>query len=337
MFELPPPKDWETFEELCADLWSEILKDKNIQRNGRRGQAQNGVDIYGVDDETGERYGIQCKHKTFYKKLDISEIDSEIKKAESFRPRLDKYIIATSASKDVRIENHVRQLNVQNFTNGKFSIYVYGWEDILEKIYNYRNILKKYYNFLINPSSPDEIYFNFWYRNASIDKLWYYGCYLPFHTYDLQYSYYFIEILNSYLNKHDDFISSTLAVNSNSLLKEYISKFNVAAQNLLYALHEYEPKKETSTNSDDIILIYWVEYGHLEYHERSDFVESKKDNIRSCFYHLIEVANKIITIWNTRLGNGKNINLIEFAQPNPDFGLIRGLYLIKPHYPILKN
>jgi len=37
MFTIPPPKDWQTFEALCKDLWGKILDDGNIQLHGRAG------------------------------------------------------------------------------------------------------------------------------------------------------------------------------------------------------------------------------------------------------------------------------------------------------------
>ena len=46
---LPIPKDWDEFENLCADLFSKEWGDRNATRNGRQGQRQHGVDIYAFD------------------------------------------------------------------------------------------------------------------------------------------------------------------------------------------------------------------------------------------------------------------------------------------------
>jgi hypothetical protein len=43
--QLPIPKDWNEFEDICADLFSLIWNDHNTVRYGRAGQRQNGVDI----------------------------------------------------------------------------------------------------------------------------------------------------------------------------------------------------------------------------------------------------------------------------------------------------
>ena len=45
--ELPVPKSWDEFEDICADLFSRIWNDHNVVRYGRMGQRQNGVDIRG--------------------------------------------------------------------------------------------------------------------------------------------------------------------------------------------------------------------------------------------------------------------------------------------------
>lgn len=45
--EYKPPKSWEEFEDICADLYAQIWKDPGTQKHGRQGQPQGGVDIYG--------------------------------------------------------------------------------------------------------------------------------------------------------------------------------------------------------------------------------------------------------------------------------------------------
>ena len=52
-----PPNDPTAFESLCLDLWKEIWQDASTQKHGRRGQRQDGVDIFGR--EQGQPVGIQ--------------------------------------------------------------------------------------------------------------------------------------------------------------------------------------------------------------------------------------------------------------------------------------
>ncbi len=45
---LPKPQNWQDFETLCKKLWGEIWDCPEIKKNGRQGQSQNGVDVYGM-------------------------------------------------------------------------------------------------------------------------------------------------------------------------------------------------------------------------------------------------------------------------------------------------
>ena len=60
--ELPVPKSWDEFEDICADLFGRIWNDHNIVRYGRMGQRQHGVDIRG-QLPAGGIAGVQCKRK----------------------------------------------------------------------------------------------------------------------------------------------------------------------------------------------------------------------------------------------------------------------------------
>ncbi len=59
--QIPPPSNWQDFENLCCDLWRAIWKDPNTQKNGRQGQSQNGVDIYGRPELREKWAGVQSK------------------------------------------------------------------------------------------------------------------------------------------------------------------------------------------------------------------------------------------------------------------------------------
>lgn len=108
--QLRKPSNWQGFELLCKKLWGEIWKcEDTIQRNGRRGQTQNGVDIYGMPQGAVSYYGIQCKGKDEYTNAQLTkdEIDQEIEKAQSFKPALKRFIFATTSNKDSEIEEYI--------------------------------------------------------------------------------------------------------------------------------------------------------------------------------------------------------------------------------------
>lgn len=131
--QLRKPRNWQDFETLCQKLWGEIWGCPEIKKNGRSGQDQHRVDIYGVPAEETQYYGIQCKGKDDYshKQLTRNEIDNEIKKAFNFQPPLKKFYFTTTAPKDIKIEEYVRKKDLENRKKGAFEIHLFSWEDIV--------------------------------------------------------------------------------------------------------------------------------------------------------------------------------------------------------------
>jgi len=130
------PSNWQDFESLCKKLWGEIWNCPEIKKNGRIGQTQHGVDVYGIPFGESEYYGIQCKGKDEYTNTQFTkkEIITEIEKAKFFQPPLKKLYFATTAVKDVVIEEFVRDKNLEHKNKGLFEIHLFSWEDIVELI-----------------------------------------------------------------------------------------------------------------------------------------------------------------------------------------------------------
>lgn len=114
--QLNPPANWNDFEDLCHKLWRSIWGDPNTQKHGRRGQAQHGVDIYGKPSYAIGYHGVQCKEKDrqLAKELKIEEIETESSKAQLFTPKLESFIIATTAARDTKIQEKCRMLSSEN-------------------------------------------------------------------------------------------------------------------------------------------------------------------------------------------------------------------------------
>lgn len=134
--QLSKPENWQDFENLCKKLWSEIWKCPEIKKNGRQGQVQNGVDIYGIPFGESYFYGIQCKGKDEYTHAQLTEkeINIEIEKAKLFEPELKKLYFVTTANKDAIIEKIVRKKNVEHLKSGLFEVHIFSWEDIVDLI-----------------------------------------------------------------------------------------------------------------------------------------------------------------------------------------------------------
>lgn len=148
--QIPQPSNWQDFETLCCDLWRAIWKDPNAMKNGRSGQVQHGVDIYGRPEQGEKWAGVQCKGKDSYanKKLTETELLKEVEKAKTFRPSLSQWIIATSGQKDVAVEELARLLTDEHRKTELFSVHVWAWSDIVERLEDFPEVIDKHYPFL---------------------------------------------------------------------------------------------------------------------------------------------------------------------------------------------
>lgn len=146
--QLPPPANWQDFQELCRVLWKQVwqLSDEDIVAYGDNGDKQDGVDVYAIVNN--QYYGIQCKSKDQLKGKQVTEaeIDAEIEKAKSFSPKLSKYILATSAPKNATIDNYALQKNAELSQQGLFNFRLLSWKDICNLLYEHKNALDYYQN-----------------------------------------------------------------------------------------------------------------------------------------------------------------------------------------------
>lgn len=142
----PQPANWDEFEELALDLWSKIWNDQYAQRNGRQGQAQSGIDVYGTPEGKKALTGVQCKGKDSYVHAFVSkkELDAEIKKAESFKPGIEHFILATTAPQDANIQEYARKISEKRSKAGKFKVTVLSWDWIKTKLGDYPEIARKH-------------------------------------------------------------------------------------------------------------------------------------------------------------------------------------------------
>lgn len=141
--QLPPPANWQDFESLCLALWSEIWGDPTAQKNGRQGQPQSGVDVSGQIRGTGDWCGVQCKLKSQLTggELSSKELEAEVTKARSFRPKLVAYTFATTCPSDVIIQEHARIMSARE----EFQVRIFSWSDIEDALSFRSSILAAFY------------------------------------------------------------------------------------------------------------------------------------------------------------------------------------------------
>lgn len=152
--QLLPPKSWEEFEDICADLFALEWRDKNVVRHGRQGQRQCGVDIYGRTDQS-IYVGVQCKGKRRWPPSDLTnkEIDDEVLEALKFEPRLSQLIFATTAPDDVNVQAHARAITERHVAAHLFSVHVFGWGELTRRLVNYPTVVQKYFGQLLRDTT----------------------------------------------------------------------------------------------------------------------------------------------------------------------------------------
>lgn len=145
-WQYPPVSDWNAFERLCRDLWAYIWKNPDVQRNGRGGQTQAGVDVFGRIAKTTEWGGVQCKKKDAFASdsLDEAELRTIVDAAKSFNPPLSKFIVAYTGRRDTKLQEVARSITEENKKVGLFEVTLWSWDDIHDVLGNYSDLIDKY-------------------------------------------------------------------------------------------------------------------------------------------------------------------------------------------------
>lgn len=152
----PPPKNWQDFETLTKDV-ARFKLSGDFDNYGRPGQAQGGLDVFGWDID-GKSTGIQCKHKgssranstKIITSIKKAVIDKELASADTFHPKLDVFIIATTSFRDTALQDHINLLNDQRKGKGLPKVILWTWETYEDEINRHSHLQYFYYeNILI--------------------------------------------------------------------------------------------------------------------------------------------------------------------------------------------
>ncbi len=152
------PKSPDEFEDICLEVIRRYWRCPHAQRNGRSGQGQGGIDIYGIPywlKEDGAVYaGVQCKNVN---KINSSLIENEVEKAKGFRLPLAEYWVLTTTSRDTVIQSFVDTQNAASVW--PFHVHVWWWEDIAIELVGHADLLAKFYPHLkLGESSQDDLF-----------------------------------------------------------------------------------------------------------------------------------------------------------------------------------
>lgn len=146
--QIAPPKEWSLFEDLCHALFKVVWKDPLAQKNGRKGQPQHGVDVFGSAEGIRNAFqGVQCKGKdqNYGGQATLKELRNEVSKAEEFSPKLKHWILATTSPSDSALQEAARELSVERSAKGLFTVDVLGWEEIQALLAQAPHVLEEFY------------------------------------------------------------------------------------------------------------------------------------------------------------------------------------------------
>jgi hypothetical protein len=134
--QFPPPRSWEDFEDFCVDLFA--AEWRGIQRHGRSGQRQRGVDIFG-QLPNGSWAAIQCKRGKVWPpaRLSLKEVERDIAAARTFEPPLGLFVVATTMEADAKLQALARRVTQEHSREGlslpRFPGHLKRGEDVAEK------------------------------------------------------------------------------------------------------------------------------------------------------------------------------------------------------------
>src|ERR1051325_6954417 len=135
-YQLPPLSDEYRFEMLVRDLLRRVYDDPGVERFGRRGQAQHGIDGLSPSDSSTT---FQCKLKDVRYESDerlrntlLAEMEEELEKTKGLSRRPRRFIFATTFKNDANLQQKAAALSDESLT-----VEYWGWDTINEKIWEY--------------------------------------------------------------------------------------------------------------------------------------------------------------------------------------------------------
>ncbi len=156
--EFPPPRDWQVFEDLCHALFQAEWEDPETQKNGRPGQKQHGVDIFGR--RNGCWQAAQCKRRQTFpeKELTEKEVRTEVEAARGFASAhglsqpLETLVIATTAPPSADLLALAARITEEHGDSGP-RVTVYGWNELCERAQRHPEVLRFWERTLLAPQS----------------------------------------------------------------------------------------------------------------------------------------------------------------------------------------
>ena len=157
--QIPPMTNWQEFEQFCRDLWAAKWKNGDTALNGRGGQAQAGVDVFGWIECGDKMGGVQCKKKGLLadKTLTANELRTIVEDAKSFSPPLAHLYVAYTGKADTKLQQLGNELTAENRKSNFFDVHVYSWEQIVKLSEYHPEVFKKHFSEYFSSTNTDEV------------------------------------------------------------------------------------------------------------------------------------------------------------------------------------
>jgi hypothetical protein len=139
-----PPEHSADFERLSVCVLKVEWRIPEVQRHGRPGQEQFGVDIVDLSGSQPPRGG-QCKLHGPRQRFTVKELRNEVRKATHYKPELRQYWVLTTAFRSRQIQDEVQRINREHHRKELFKVVVWFWEDIEDLLNNQRWIQEEFY------------------------------------------------------------------------------------------------------------------------------------------------------------------------------------------------
>lgn len=134
----------EQYESFCKDVFEGGRGYVDVQKYGRSGQSQDGIDLIGYRPDRISRVGIQCKwyEKVTQKLRGI--IDEDIIAARAIDPPIVHLYISVDADEDRELTNLVATHHADNCAAGRFQITLISRDDFHGEAARIPKIIEKY-------------------------------------------------------------------------------------------------------------------------------------------------------------------------------------------------
>ncbi len=132
-YRYPQPNDEISFELLGKRFLSRLWPDARLQRLGKRGERQFGIDVIDVSGIRPLR-AAQFKHHESTKTMPFAELLAEVEEAKKYEHKLDQYCVLTTARKTEDLQTKLIKLNEEYRAQGLFVVTVLTWQDIEEQL-----------------------------------------------------------------------------------------------------------------------------------------------------------------------------------------------------------